>query len=119
MDQFSSSGKGVMELPTLLCTLERANLNHCTRQVDTPSPCKTETDSLPVTMFSSYLECLMMDRVHKCSDSECYMPSLEPFKLNSNHTARYHILEDSNTLGCCYECLNSDIFVLDDSFVEK
>jgi hypothetical protein len=43
---------------------------------------KMEIDPVSETLFSSYLESQMMDKVHKPSDSECYSPS-EPFRFDS------------------------------------
>jgi hypothetical protein len=52
------------EIPTVLGQLERANLNHWTSYE---------------TLCS--LEYLMIDRVQKLSNSKCYSPSLEHFRI--------------------------------------
>jgi hypothetical protein len=42
---------------------------------------KTEIDPVSETLFASYLEFLTMEKVWKPSDSECYTPSSEPFRV--------------------------------------
>jgi hypothetical protein len=77
------------ETLTLLGPLERANLNHSSLSkgpnrvgVSLPSPEDGNRSSfLNVVFLLSYLEVRAMNKVHKPSDSECYTPSSESFRI--------------------------------------
>jgi hypothetical protein len=70
---FPSSGER-KETPTLLGTSDIANLDHGAEEGNRSSFRNVE--------FSSYLELRTIEKVHKTSDSECYIPSSEPFIFN-------------------------------------
>jgi hypothetical protein len=69
MDLFSSSDEG-RETPTLLGTLESANLSHWTTVSLFSSPQHGNRCSLRNTAISNYLEFGTMWKIHKFSDSE-------------------------------------------------
>jgi hypothetical protein len=88
------SGK---ETTTQLSPLQRANLNHWTRLdlskrpssvgVSLSTPEEGNRSSFRIIMFYSYLEFLMMDKVHTSSNSECYTPLV--FHLGYMYPRRY------------------------------
>jgi hypothetical protein len=51
--------------------------------VSLSSPGNGNRSSFRNVVFSSYLEFWTMDKVQKPSGSECYTPSLEPFRFYS------------------------------------
>jgi hypothetical protein len=80
IDLFLSHQSEKREIPTLLGPLQRANLNHWRLALSkapnrvSPSP-HLETETFRNIVFFSSLE------FHKASDSECYTPLSETFKL--------------------------------------
>jgi hypothetical protein len=75
---FPSSGEMGREIPTLLCPLKESNFNHWTCYV------------------LLHLELQTMDKIHKPSGSECYIPSSESEAFLSFQGQKSELYSDSN-----------------------
>jgi hypothetical protein len=70
--------------------------NHWPKRVcvSVPSPEDVNRSSFRNIEFFNYLEFRTMDKVQKPSDSECYAPSSEPFKIYLESYSKQKLLSN-------------------------